>query len=596
MSYTFFDFLQLIGSLGVFIYGMKIFSDGLQKIAGSKLRAILKGMTKNRAYGVMTGFGTTTITQSSTTTTVMVVSFVNAGLLTFVESTGVIMGANIGTTVTAWMVSIFGFKTQITPIAIALIGIFFPFLFASNIKLKNIAEAMIGFGILFIGLEFIKDSVPDIAENPEMFAFLDQFTDFGVMSTLIFVMVGAILTLLTQSSSAATAITLVMLFQGWISFPIAAAMILGENIGTTVTANIAAIIGNVHAKRAARFHFFFNVIGVIWMLIIMVPFLRGIDSVMMYFTSSDISVFSDAEEARVNATLALSLFHTSFNVLNVLLLFAFVPYLIRLVEKVQPAHLTGDEKFKLQYISGGLMSSAKLSIEQAQKEIDLFGKIIEKMHYSFSGLFFKKQKKQRKFLKKLGEREELTDVLEIEIGEYLTRISENSNLSNNDVRQVRGMHQILSDLERIGDLYFQMSKTVERTLDDDIALPDEAVDELKTMLDAVYDSLSFMRENLGKLNGHQSEVDLNKAIEMERKIDELRETLRNSHYERLENNSYSVKTGIIFIDLLNRLEKIGDHILNVNEACAGKRLKATRLETESLLGNQPPLTPPEAPQ
>src|SRR6056297_1451638 len=253
MNYTLFDFLQLIGSLGIFIYGMKVFSDGLQKVAGNRLRAILKGMTTTRLKGILTGFGATTITQSSTTTTVMVVSFVNAGLITFLESTGVIMGANIGTTVTAWMVSIFGFKMQITPIAVMLIGIFFPFMFFGKEKLRNLAEAMIGFGILFIGLDFIKNGVPNIQDNPEMFMFLDQFTEFGFLSILIFVLAGTMLTLITQSSSAASAITLVMLFQGWIDFPMAAAMVLGENIGTTVTANIAALVGNVYAKRAARF-------------------------------------------------------------------------------------------------------------------------------------------------------------------------------------------------------------------------------------------------------------------------------------------------------------------------------------------------------
>src|SRR6056297_4094841 len=284
MTYTPFDFLQLLGALGIFIFGMKVFSDGLQRIAGDRLRAILGGMTRNRVTGVLTGFGATAITQSSTTTTVMVVSFVNAGLLTFVESTGVIMGANIGTTITAWMVSIFGFKMKITPIAVAMIGIFFPFMFFGKEKLKNIAETMIGFGILFIGLEFIKDAVPNIQDNPEMFAFLDSFTEFGFASMVIFVIIGTLLTLLTQSSSAATAITLVMLFQGWITFPIAAAMVLGENIGTTVTANIAAIVGNVHAKRAARFHFIFNVFGVVWMLLLLQPFLMGIDQVMSFFS------------------------------------------------------------------------------------------------------------------------------------------------------------------------------------------------------------------------------------------------------------------------------------------------------------------------
>ena len=576
MSYTFFDFLQLIGSLGIFIFGMKIFSDGLQKVAGSKLRSILKGMTTSRFRGILTGFGATTITQSSTTTTVMVVSFVNAGLITFIESTGVIMGANIGTTVTAWMVSIFGFQMQITPVAVSLIGLFFPFLFFGREKLRNLAEAMIGFGILFIGLEFIKDAVPNIQDNPEMFAVLDSFTGFGFASMLLFVLVGTLLTLLTQSSSAATAITLVMLFQGWIDFPIAAAMILGENIGTTVTANIAAIIGNVHAKRAARFHFIFNVVGVVWMLFLINPFLNGIDSIMQYFVPDVGSMFDATPEARAAATLGISLFHTTFNVLNVLLLFAFVPAIIRFVERIQKDKDT-DTAFRLQYISGGLMSSAELSIAQAHKEIELFGKLIEKMHYSFSGLFFKKQKKQEKFLKKIEKREQITDNIELEISEYLTRIS-SSNLSQVATRKIRSMHSIINDLERVGDLYYQMSKTFEDMMELEVALPKEAVIEVSSYLDVILKAIKLMRENMRESNGGS---DLIKAIELENEINATRDQMKEAHYRRLEQGVYTSQAGVIFLDYITRLEKIGDHIFNVQEALAGKKLKT---HSEMLVG------------
>jgi len=589
MTYSFFDFLQLIGSLGIFIFGMKIFSDGLQKIAGSKLRSILKGMTRNRLTGIFTGFGTTAITQSSTTTTVMVVSFVNAGLLTFVESTGVIMGANIGTTLTAWMVSVFGFKFQITPIAISVIGVFFPFLFAGNLKLRNVAEAMIGFGILFIGLDFIKGSVPNINENPEMFAYLDSFTDYGYMSLILFVFVGTVLTLLTQSSSAATAITLVMLFEGWISFPIAAAMVLGENIGTTVTANIAALIGNVHAKRAARFHFFFNVIGVLWMLVVIYPFLNGVDSIIQYFTDSSVSVLSNDPSARVNATLALSLFHTTFNVLNVILLFAFVPYLVALVEKIQKDKAgTGDE-FHLRYINTGLMSSPGLSIDQAQKEIQQFVSVVDKMHYAVKGLLFKSKKRQQKFLKKIAKREEITDELEVEISEYLVKIAENSNLTNPMMNKIRFMQNMINDLERIADIYFQISKSVERLIETDQNLPDDALEEIGEILNLVHDALLNMKENVGKSS---SEVNLLEAIEFEKKIDVLRDTLRAKHYFRLENGDYAPRVGVVYLDILNRLERIGDHILNVNEAAAGRKLKAMRMEDKDILPPKKIITEP----
>lgn len=572
MNYSLFDFLQLIGSLGIFIYGMKVFSDGLQKVAGSRLRSILKGMTTSRFRGIMTGLGATSITQSSTTTTVLVVSFVNAGLITFIESTGLIMGANIGTTVTAWMISIFGFNMQITPIAISLIGLFFPFLFFGREKMKSLAESMIGFGFLFIGLEFIKNSVPNIQENPEMFAFLTSMSEFGFLSIVIFVLVGTALTLLTQSSSAAMAITLVMLFEGWITFPIAAAMILGENIGTTVTANIAALVGNIHAKRAAGFHFLFNMIGVLWMLILLNPFLQGIDWAIQFFELSSGSIFGTSEEARTAATLGLSLFHTCFNVINVIVLFAFVPAIVRLIERVQIEKATEASQFRLKFISGGLMSSPELSIAQAHKEIEVFAKLIEKMHYSFSGLFFKKQKKQEKFLEKIEKREQITDNIELEVAEYLTRLSSTNPLSEEATRRVRSMHSMINDLERMGDIYYQMSKTFEDMMSLEVALPKEAILEVSDFLDLILKAIKLMRENLSKIEIGE-EVDLSEAIKMEDKIDRTRTVMKEAHYKRLEQGVYTSQAGVIFLDYITRLEKIGDHIFNVQEELAEKKLK-----------------------
>lgn len=576
MNYTIVDFLALIGSLGLFIYGMKLFSDGLQKIAGDKLRAILKGMTTNRVAGVGTGFLSTVVTQSSTTTTVMVVSFVNAGLLTFIESTGVIMGANIGTTVTAWMVAVFGFQFNISTIAIILIGFAVPFLFLDNPRLNHYGEAAIGFSILFIGLQFIKESVPSIEENPEMLAFLDQFTDLGFGTVLIFVFVGTLLTLITQSSSAATTITLVMLFEGWIDFPIAAAMILGENIGTTITANVASIVGNVYAKRAARFHLVFNLIGVVWMLSIITPFLHGVDGLMNFFAPEAPSVFEEGDLARSQATLAISLFHTAFNVLNVVLLFAFVPFIIKFVEWVQPVTKASDEEFRLQYIRSGLLSSPELSIEQARKEIEQFAKLIEKMHYSFNALFFKKQKKQQKFLKKIRKREEISDEIELEVGDYLTRISENSNLSQNAQRRVRTMHMLINELERITDIYYQMSKSFEQMQSREIYLSEEAVRDLKQLLDTVLEAIQNMRVVLEE---GRHKLDLDYTIDIEKRIDQLRDDFKTRHFDRLESGNYSVKAGVYFLDFINRLERIGDHILNVVAGADGKKMKqSTQLE------------------
>ncbi|TVP53787.1 MAG: Na/Pi cotransporter family protein [Halomonadaceae bacterium] len=574
MTYTLFDFLQLIGSLGIFIFGMKIFSEGLQNVAGHRLKSILGGMTRNRFTGVVTGFGTTAITQSSTTTTVMTVSFVNAGLLTFVQSTGVIMGANIGTTITAWMVALFGFKFAITPIAVALIGIFFVFLFSKNSRLRNLAETMVGFGILFIGLEFLKGAVPDINANPAMFAFMDAFTDYGYLSLILFIAVGTLLTLLTQSSSAATAITLVMLFEGWISFPIAAAMILGENIGTTVTANLAALVGNVHAKRAARFHFFFNIIGVIWMMAIIFPVLHLMDSAIQTFTNSTMSVMTGDIESRSNATLALSLFHTTFNILNVVLLFAFVPYLIRFVEYIQPDRGGEDDQFHLKFISAGMMSSPTLAIEQAQKETQQFAGIIEKMHEAATDLLFNPDADREKLLQKIHKYEEATDQLEIEISDFLVRIGERTHLEHETTEQIRFMQTMINDLERIADIYYQIGKLIERMRESNAEWPELATEEMVKMMTSLQGAITFMTANVAK---RPIDVDLSKAIELEEQLDKLRDIFRDNHFARLEKGAYSARAGVVFIDILNRLERIGDHVLNVNESAAGRRLKAMRM-------------------
>lgn len=575
MTYTLFDFLQLLGSLGIFIFGMKIFSDGLQRVAGENLRAILGGMTRTRVTGVLTGFAATAVTQSSTTTTVMVVSFVNAGLLTFVQSTGVIMGANIGTTLTAWMVSVFGFKFQITPVAVAGIGLFFPFLFARNVRLRSVAEAIVGFGILFVGLDFLKGSVPEIGDNPAILAFLESFTGYGYLSLLLFVVVGTVLTLLTQSSSAATAITLVMLFQGWISFPIAAAMILGENIGTTVTANLAAMVGNVHAKRAARFHFFFNVVGVLWMLALIFPFLHMVDWTVQQFSAAPISVFSDDPAARPNATLALSLFHSAFNILNVILLIAFVPRLVRFIEYLQPDREGTSAEFHLRYISTGLMSSPSLSIEQSQKEIQEFAGVIRKMHEEVRTLVLSSDAKIADSIESIHKKEELTDVLELEISDYLARIAESASLDSSVTSRIRFMQTMTNDLERIGDIYYQIAKLVERLRAANVAIPEAALEEVGEMFAAVEHALRDMGQNVSRM---PESVDLNGSIKLERRVNALRNKLRERHYERLETGGYyAPRAGVVYLDMINRLERIADHILNVNEAAAGQRIKALRL-------------------
>lgn len=338
MNYGFYDILRLFGSLGLFLFGMKVMSDALMSLAGDKMRKILATMTSNRFLGIFTGFFITSIIQSSSATTLMVVSFSNASLLTLTESISVIMGANIGTTITAWLITLLGFKVSMSSIALPLVGLGFAFTFAKKENLKNWGGFIIGFAILFIGLQFLKDAVPDIKQNPEILEFLTRYTDLGFWSVLLFLFIGTLLTIIIQSSSATMALTLIMTAQGWIPFPLAAAMVLGENIGTTITANLAAIVANYHAKRTARAHLIFNIIGVIWVLVLLYPFLKFIEW-LVSLTGSE-SPYASAAAIPV----ALSLFHTTFNITNTFLLVWFIKPIANIVEKFVPARIEPEKE------------------------------------------------------------------------------------------------------------------------------------------------------------------------------------------------------------------------------------------------------------
>lgn len=559
--HVFWDILQIVGSLGIFIYGMKIMSEGLQKVAGDRLRQILRGMTTNRFTGVLTGTLVTFLIQSSSATTVMVVSFVNAGLLTLGESLGVIMGANIGTTITAWMVTIFGFKVKITPIAVALIGVSFPFLFSNRERLKHAAEFIVGFGILFIGLQFLKESVPDLKENPEALKFIQSFTDKGFLSTIIFVIVGTLLTIVVQSSSASSTITLIMVAKGWIPFELGAAMILGENIGTTITANIAAIIANVHAKRAARFHFLFNVIGVIWILAAMPFFLQlvqnSIDSVLDFVANR----FNKPDIYQDEGLLSLALFHSMFNITNVLLLVGFVPLMAQLVVRMVPSKGDDDEEFKLKYIQTGLMDTAQISIENAKKELKSFAKLIDKMFHNTYALLFEEQRNPSLLIDKIARREELTDTLELELNDYLSKVSE-SGLTQDASEEVAAILAIADELERVADIYFEITLDYERLRKKDISLPEEAKAELRDLMLLLKDAIKLMRLNLEDSDEHR--VNLDKAEELENQINEMTQKITRSHYKRLEKGVYSTRAGVLYLDFVNRTERIADHVFSIN--------------------------------
>lgn len=533
-------------------------SEAIQRVAGSKMRQILRSMTSNRLKGVLTGFTITSLVQSSSATTVLVVSFVNAGLLSLVESIGVIMGANIGTTITAWLISIVGFKVNISSYALPIIGIGFPMLFFSRDKVKAWGEVLIGFAILFMGLAFLKDSVPDLKSNPEILEFLSNYTDLGFLSILIFILIGTLLTIILQSSSASMALTLVMANNGWIPFELAAAMVLGENIGTTITANLAALVANVHAQRAAFAHFIFNVFGVFWMIFLIQYFLGFIDGYLMDENGN--SPLNSPEQVPI----ALSLFHTLFNVINTLILIWFVNFIAKISTLIIKKN--GDEEFSLKYISRGILNTAELSLEEAQKETAAFGEITKKMNKLFLEYVLEsKQKKQVRLFKKIHKMEEMTDRMEQEISDYLNKIS-HGNLSSEASMHSVSLLSISTDLERIGDIYYQMSHDYRNMVENEMNFTKKQKDNLQEMISLIEESMEIMNSNL-KLP--YKNVDIKPAIMVEERIDSLKNKFKKDHLKQMQRSDFNVKVGSIYHDMFHSFEKIGDHAMNVTETITG---------------------------
>ncbi len=556
MKFGFVEFLTLLGSLGIFLFGMKLMSESLQKVAGDKMRNILAAMTSNRVKGIFTGFLITAVIQSSSATTVMVVSFVNAGLLSLVESIGVIMGANIGTTVTAWLISILGFKVHMSTIAIPLIGIGFPLLFSKNTKRKSWGELIIGFSLLFIGLGYLKDSVPDIKSNPEVLHFLGNYTDLGYGSLLIFLAAGTLLTVIIQSSSATMALTLVLCFNGIISFEMAAAMVLGENIGTTITANLAAMVANVSAKRAARAHFIFNFFGVVWILILFYPVIKLIN-----FLFTDMGRPSPLTDS-ASIPIALSLFHTLFNITNTFIMVWFVKLIEKTVIKMVPDK-DSDEEFRLKYINIGMVSTSELGILQARKETFVYGERVTKMFGFVKELYSaEKNKKFEKFVKKIEKYEEISDRMEIEIADYLAKISE-GELSESGALKIRGMFEIIDNIESIGDSCHNLEKTIVRKKEAKISFPEDIDRNILNMFSLIDKALEEMLNNLGK---DYSKVDITKAYETETEINEYRNKLREEHIKNIKEKVYKYKAGVIYNEIFSTCEKLGDYIINVSES------------------------------
>lgn len=556
MDYGLFDFLKLIGSLGVFLFGMKLMSEALQKVAGSRMRHILSAMTSNRVKGVITGILITAIIQSSSATTVMVVSFVNAGLLSLIESIGVIMGANVGTTVTAWLISILGFKVSMAEISLPMIGLCLPLLFSGKRSRKSWGELIIGFGLLFIGLEFLKNSMPNLNDNPEIFTFLQEYTDMGYASYFLFMLIGTALTILIQSSSATMALTLVMCANGWISYDIAASMVLGENIGTTVTANLAAMVANTTAKRAALAHFVFNVFGVIWVLSIFPVFLNWIEKLSVFLGIGNPATNIEA------VPMALSLFHTAFNIANLLILIWFTKLIAHLVSKLIPMRESNEDAFTLKHIKIGLLSTPDASLFQAKEEITLYGNNTRDMFHKVTECLNLSAKDFEKPFENLIRLEDESDNVEIEIANYLTKVSE-SKLSTENSQRIRAMFKIVSDIESIADSSLNVAKAINRRNEQNVVFPEELTNKLKHMFALVEETLNTMCLNLAM---EYKAVNAKKAYELERSINDYRTILKQEHLIAIEEKRYDYPTGILYNDMFSECEKIGDYAINVTQA------------------------------
>lgn len=562
-SWGFFNFLVLIGSLGLFIYGMKIMSDGLQRAAGSRLRYLLGSITSNRLKGVLAGFGITALIQSSSVTTVMTVSFVNAGLLTLTQSVGVLMGANIGTTLTGWIVNFFGFEVNLGPYALVLIAIATPMMFLSNPKSKAWANALIGFSLLFMGLGFLNAAVPQLETDSTFVQYILGFNSNSYWSILLFAFFGVIITVIVQSSSAALALTMTLVAGGIIPFEIAGAMVIGQNVGTTVTAELAATVGNVHAKRAARINTLFNTVGAL-VAIILFPFL--IKGVILIMNSLDLG--NPYENSKAYGNTGLAILHTVFNVANVGIFIWFVPNLVRAAEKMVKSKGGHDEEFHLDYIGAGYMSTPNLSLLEAKKEIAKFGEITSRMSKFSRELLFEKSKKvQKKLIERIAKYEEITDRVEVEIANYLNKISEGGASPENAAR-IRGMNRIVNELERIGDIFYQISKGLEKKADEKIWFSPHQRNRLAEMFNLVDEAFNIMIINL---NMHSADVVLDDANKAEKKIVEKAEQIRTEYLNDLSNSDeLNMKGIIIYNNICAALERVGGHIINVSEGVKGK--------------------------
>lgn len=554
--------IMVLGGLSIFLFGMKIMSDGLQKVAGPKMRSILAKMTGNRFAGVFTGFGVTCAVQSSSATTVMLVSFVSAGLITLTESIGVVMGANIGTTFTGWLVALLGFKFKIIILAFPAIIIgFLPKVIGAK-KLEDWGEVLLGFGILFLGLDFMKDSVGVLKESETILNFMKMADSTNVVYRLVAVGIGAIVTMIVQSSSATMAITLTLTVQGIIDVPTACALVLGENIGTTITANLAAITANNVAKKTARAHFVFNVFGALWAVILFTPFLHLVEGIV----PGDVLGHSETLSKALIAS-HVAMFHTTFNIINTAIFLPFVNQLAWVADKMVMKSEKGDD-VSLQYLSPHLIDSPPMALHAARKEIGRMIVEVQAMMEKVKQLIESPAKKMGKTADAISESENVVDYLEKEITEYLVTVTQGET-SVDQSHEIAGFINAVSDVERMGDHAEMLHKLLARRYDMKIELTDSAKKELVEIFGKVSEFLAVLNEGFEKTESDPGVMV--KAKSLEGSINTMRKQMRTGHVERLHKGECGVDAGLIYIDMLNSFEKMGDHAYNVAQMLAGER-------------------------
>ena len=584
MDYSLLDFLSLLGAVCLFLYGMKVMSEGLQKVAGDRLRNILGIMTRNRLTGVLTGIVITALIQSSSASTVMVVSFVNAGLMSLAQSMAVIFGANVGTTVTTWIISAFSFEIHISDYSIVLIALAVPMLFMKRSFYKSLGEFLIGFCFLFMGLDLISAYVPNLQDNPQMLAFLQDYTSLGYASVLIFFTVGIIITMVMQASAATFAVTLIMCSQGWISFPLGCAIILGGNIGTTITPVLASLSGNLAARRGAMGHVMFNVLGSVVALILFNPFIDLVADIVAWCGNINPLDISRAQEARMadstlflpeggytaraqaSVAFGLAMFPTIFNAINLGIMIWFTKLYVKIVCWIMPArHSDTEEDFSLKFIGRGMLGTSELNIAQAQKEIAVYGQRVQRMLGMAKELIHTPDNDSRyqEVYNRLEKYEDISDRMEIEIGKFLNRVAE-GRLSPEGKMRIAGMLRIISEIESIADGCFNVAKTLTRKNQNHVEFTPSMFKEIDIMFSLVDGAMCNMTELPTQMETPEDSKII-AAYNKEREINNYRNKLRDANIFNINHQAYDYQQGIFYMDLVGEAEKLGDYMLNVVE-------------------------------